>query len=70
MSTSATPPPTRWVGWARAGRRGRWRRLVHDCASAAEAMAQLRQATAREKFIDLCVRPAHRGSPDEDRPRS
>jgi uncharacterized protein YukE len=68
MNNSTTSTGQRWHGWARRSSRAKWRRLVQDAPSEREAMEQLRQATNRERFTDLCVLPAHR-HPDDKGPK-
>jgi len=64
----APPAPVQlWAGWARRPR-GHWQLIVRCAESEDIAMARLREMTASSKFIDLCVRLASRGSPDDDRP--
>jgi len=68
MSSGTTTTGQHWGGWARRGSRGKWRRLVQDAPSEREAMEQLRQATAGERFVDSCILPAGR-HPDDKGPR-
>ncbi len=56
MTTASTPSPVLFAGWARTPR-GRWHCLVHRRATRDEALEKLREVTASERFVDLCVLP-------------
>jgi hypothetical protein len=68
-STTTPPalPPALFCGSTRSGPRARWRCLLRGASSDREALEQLRQATAAERFVDLTVLPEGR-RPDDPRP--
>src|SRR3954453_14069665 len=64
---AAPPAPAElWAGWARSGPRGRWQLLVRAAKSEGEALNRLRDLTLGRKFVDLLVRPASAGNPNDD----